>query len=119
MRKLDIYWKSNRQWWEFQNHIPTIRKDAPPEAQESYANYCNQIETMMQEQGMLVKEVWRIAEYSILVLEEELPKFPYNKYSIDGILYDIVPVYDMGNYCIAVKETSTDFLHSTVNFVLL
>ncbi len=43
MRRLNLYWRSNRDWWEFDNHIPVIKKDAPPEAQESYKLYLQQI----------------------------------------------------------------------------
>lgn len=39
MRKLDLYWKSNPDWWEFENHIPVVKKDAPLEAQKSYQRY--------------------------------------------------------------------------------
>lgn len=42
MRKVDLYWKSNRDWWEFIEHIPTIKESAPPEAQESYKKYLQQ-----------------------------------------------------------------------------
>ena len=43
MKKLDLYWKSDRSWWEFKNHIQVIKKDAPPKAQESYKRYLQQI----------------------------------------------------------------------------
>lgn len=46
MKKLDLFWKSNRSWWEFKNHIPTIKKDAPPQAQESYKRYLQQIKEL-------------------------------------------------------------------------
>lgn len=39
MRKLDLYWMSNHDWWYFKNHIPTIKDDAPEEAQVSYDRY--------------------------------------------------------------------------------
>lgn len=42
MRKLDLFWRSNRDWWEFKNHIPVIKEDAPPEAKASYARYLEQ-----------------------------------------------------------------------------
>ena len=29
MKKLDLYWKSNREWWEYIDHIPTIKESAP------------------------------------------------------------------------------------------
>lgn len=43
MKKLDLYWKSNRDWWEYQDHIPTIKETAPPEAKASYERYLEQI----------------------------------------------------------------------------
>jgi hypothetical protein len=43
MRKLDLYWKSNREWWEYKNHIPTIKESAPEKAKESYKRYLEQI----------------------------------------------------------------------------
>ena len=46
MRFLDLYWKSNPDWWEFVDHVQVIRKDAPPEAQQSYQNFLRQIEEM-------------------------------------------------------------------------
>ena len=39
MRKLDLYWRSNRDWWEVKDLAPTLRKDAPREAWESYGRY--------------------------------------------------------------------------------
>lgn len=35
MRKIDLYWMSNREWWEYVDHIRTIKDSAPPEAKES------------------------------------------------------------------------------------
>ena len=43
MTKLDLYWQSNSDWWELKNHIPVVKKDAPPEAQESYKRYLEQL----------------------------------------------------------------------------
>ncbi len=43
MRKLDFYWKSNRDWWFYdKNLIPRIKNSAPQEAQESYQRYREQ-----------------------------------------------------------------------------
>ncbi len=42
MRKIDLFWQSNPDWWEFRNHIPTVKEDAPQAAQESYAHYLEQ-----------------------------------------------------------------------------
>ncbi len=43
MRKVDWYWHSNPDWWEFRNHFAVVKEDAPPEAQESYKRYLEQI----------------------------------------------------------------------------
>lgn len=42
VKKLDLYWRSNPEWWELKNHVPVIREDAPREAQESYKKYIEQ-----------------------------------------------------------------------------
>jgi hypothetical protein len=42
MRKVDLFWQSNPDWWELRNHIPTVKEDAPQAAQESYARYLEQ-----------------------------------------------------------------------------
>lgn len=39
MRKVDMFWMSNHDWWELKNLVPTIRDDAPEEAQISYDRY--------------------------------------------------------------------------------
>ena len=43
MKKLDLYWKSNRDWWEFKDHVQVVKDDAPAEAKESYQRYLEQI----------------------------------------------------------------------------
>ncbi len=42
MKKLDLYWRTNDEWWELKNYVPVVKKDAPPEAQESYKRYLEQ-----------------------------------------------------------------------------
>jgi len=42
MRNIDLHWMDNREWWEIRDHIPVVKKDAPPEAQESYKHYLEQ-----------------------------------------------------------------------------
>ncbi len=45
MRKLDYYWMSNENWFHQQdNGAFVVNHDAPPEAQESYKNYIEQVE---------------------------------------------------------------------------
>lgn len=39
MRKVDLYWMSNRDWWEVHNFVITLKEDAPEEAQISYDRY--------------------------------------------------------------------------------
>ena len=43
MRKVDLFWQSNREWWEFRDHIPVVKASAPPEAQASYQRYLEQM----------------------------------------------------------------------------
>ena len=44
MRKLDYFWRTNKNWWYRDENLNEILKDdAPPEAQESYKHYLEQI----------------------------------------------------------------------------
>lgn len=45
MRKVDLYWATNKDWWEFKNHVRVVKEDAPPEAKASYARYLKQVST--------------------------------------------------------------------------
>lgn len=43
MKRLDFFWTSNPDWWEWKsNGTRIIKLDAPPEAQESYKHYLEQ-----------------------------------------------------------------------------
>ena len=43
MKRLDFYWSSNPDWWEWKpNGTRVIKPDAPTEAQESYKHYLEQ-----------------------------------------------------------------------------
>ena len=44
MTRLDHYWLSNKDWYKIEGFNRVIKKDAPPEAQESYKRYLKQIE---------------------------------------------------------------------------
>ena len=44
MRKYDLYWQSNRDWWYINDDCtPVVKDDAPQEAKESYQRYLDQI----------------------------------------------------------------------------
>lgn len=44
MRKLDLYWMMNRDWiYQQENGVFELKPDAPPEAQESYKHYLEQV----------------------------------------------------------------------------
>lgn len=43
MRKVDMHWMSNYDWWDIKDEIPVVREDAPPEAKESYKRYLIQL----------------------------------------------------------------------------
>ena len=113
MIKMDMYWMSKREWWEFKNHAPVVRDDAPPEAQQSYRNF------LIDAAALHVVASWKIGEYTVLELEDKTPLYPYNKYWINGTIYDIVPIYDMGKKCIAVKTDEPDMTHRLVKFILV
>ena len=113
MRKMDMFWKSNREWWTYDDDLmPVVRQDAPPEAHRSYRNYLADVSALH------VVNSWKIGEYTVLELEDDCPMYPYNKYWINGVIYDIIPLYDMGDKCIAVKTDQTDMKHQLVKFVL-
>ena len=43
MRKYDLYWMENEDWYEFDESLfPRIKESAPPEAQRSYKRYLEQ-----------------------------------------------------------------------------
>lgn len=42
MKKVDLFWKSNKEWWEYRNGTPVLKENAPPEARESYERYLKQ-----------------------------------------------------------------------------
>ena len=43
MKRLDFYWSSNPDWWEWKtNGMRVIKPDAPKEAQERYKHYLEQ-----------------------------------------------------------------------------
>lgn len=39
MRKVDLYWMSNRDWWEVHDLVISLKEDAPEDAQVSYDRY--------------------------------------------------------------------------------
>lgn len=43
MKKVDLFWKSNHDWWEFKNGIPTLKESVPQEARDSYEHYLEQM----------------------------------------------------------------------------
>lgn len=45
MRKMDLHWMDNDEWWHVENGRPIVKPDAPAEAQESYKRYLEDIKT--------------------------------------------------------------------------
>ncbi len=59
---------------------------------------------------------WRLLDkYTILTLDEDTPFRPYWHYVIDGVEYEPVMVYDMGENVIAINEPGS-FIGKTVEF---
>lgn len=69
---------------------------------------------MQDNKRKIIKQA-RLAEYTMLYLDQDPPKIPYFKYDIDGTVYDPVPCYDASKL-IAV-EAAEDFTGKTVTFV--
>ena len=46
---------------------------------------------------------FQVANYKVLKLDTKNTDKPYTKYLINGIEYDIVPLYDIDN-CIAIES---------------
>ena len=43
MKRLDLYWTTNPDWWERkENYVKVLKPDAPKEAQESNKHYLEQ-----------------------------------------------------------------------------
>jgi len=50
MRKKDLYWKKNSDWWYIKDMEFYMKEDAPQEAKESYERYQKQREKMEREE---------------------------------------------------------------------
>jgi len=61
-----------------------------------------------------VVEEFFVGEHHVMKLDGGIPNFPHTKYRIDGVVYEIIPVFDMDN-CIAIKSRES-FLGKTVHF---
>lgn len=42
MRKFDVYWKSNKDWYFYDGLVPKLKEDAPEEAKKSFEHYLKQ-----------------------------------------------------------------------------
>lgn len=50
MRKLDFFWTTNQDWYEWkENGARILKDDAPPEAQASYQHYLEQCKRISEE----------------------------------------------------------------------
>ncbi|WP_017416040.1 hypothetical protein [Clostridium tunisiense] len=58
---------------------------------------------------------FRVKNYAVLKLDEDKPLKKYSKYLIDGLEYEIVPVYDSPR-CIAI-ESNDSFLNKEIKFI--
>ena len=57
----------------------------------------------------------RVSKYTLLSLDGPVPMNEHRKYRIDGVEYDIVPVYDLPNSIAITAEGS--FVGKTVEFI--
>ena len=42
-KKLDLFWRSKREWWHAEGYKPVVNDDAPLEAKKSYEHYLQQM----------------------------------------------------------------------------
>lgn len=56
-----------------------------------------------------------VGKYRVLKLDGPKPSSKYDAYRIDGIVYNIIPLYDAVN-CLAI-ESGDSFVGSTVEFI--
>ena len=42
MRRIDMYWLSNKNWYHRENGVAVINEDAPEDAKRSYNRYLEQ-----------------------------------------------------------------------------
>ena len=73
---------------------------------------------MKESDERMVVETSRLYKYTIMYLDQEIPwKIRWNKYLIDGIVYDPVVAYDVASNVIVIEEEG-DFVGKTVKFIL-
>lgn len=58
MRKLDLFWKSDHDWWGFKDGVPVLKGSAPQEARVSYEHY---LEQMSEERIRKIDGGWKAA----------------------------------------------------------
>ena len=57
MRKLDVFWYSNKAWFHLNEYGQrVINPDAPPEAQQSYKHYIEQVKNLAKENSQFLSE---------------------------------------------------------------
>lgn len=42
MRKFDVYWKTNKDWYYYDGLVPKLKENAPEAAKESFEHYKRQ-----------------------------------------------------------------------------
>lgn len=42
MKKFDVYWKSNKDWYFYDGFVPKLKEDAPEGAKKSFEHYLQQ-----------------------------------------------------------------------------
>lgn len=58
---------------------------------------------------------FKVKDYLVLKLDNDIPLKKYTKYLIYGIYFDIIPIYDASR-CIAIKS-NISFLNKKVEFI--
>lgn len=90
MVKLDLYWKSNRAWYHYNDAlIPVLNEDAPPEAKESYQNYCKQKKAIDRQTKRTL--VIPKSEAGVQLYEKEDPDWSRGSYETEKWRIFVIP----------------------------
>ena len=52
-KKLELYWRSNPEWWHIEGSKQILNKNAPIEAKKSYQIYLKQISKLTKKERIL------------------------------------------------------------------
>lgn len=67
---------------------------------------------------MKIIDTYKASRYVSLILSEKLPFKPFNKVSVDGLIYTAVLVYEAKNEIAIIYDGKSDFKGKEISFLL-